>query len=102
MRFTKKQYDQAIENLQLAKTQLIPDGECCAVCGDSGHMAFECGHNSLLAVAVCNDVAASSDKLHDALHKLAGYESFMGMATGPAAIHQPEPQFPDNGPSELD
>lgn len=41
-------YDEAIEALQLAKSQLAPDGDNCAVCGDSGHQAFECGHNPLL------------------------------------------------------
>ena len=102
MRFTEKQYEQAIQNLQLAKTQLIPDRQNCAICEDSGHMAWECGHNSLLAMALCNDVADSSEQLHEALHKLAGYDSVFGMMVGPAAIHHPQPQFPDTAPSELD
>jgi hypothetical protein len=46
-RLTAEQYDQAIADLQLARTQLEPDGNCCAVCGDTGHQAWECHHNPL-------------------------------------------------------
>ena len=89
MRFTEKQYDEAIENLKLAKQQIAPDGENCSVCGDSGHQAFECGHNPLLAMVLCSDVAATSDKLHELLHTLAGYDSAFGATIGPASIHPP-------------
>lgn len=45
---TAGDYDEAIEALQLARSQLRPDGNCCSVCEDSGHQAFECHHNPLL------------------------------------------------------
>ena len=101
MRFTEKQYEEAIKNLQLAKKQLAPDRENCAICEDNGHMAWECGHNPLLAVVMCNDVADLSEKLHDSLHRLAGFDSMLGMTIGPAAIQRPQPEFPDTEPSEL-
>lgn len=41
----KKEYEKAIGAIQAAMTQLEPDGNCCAVCGDSGHQAWECHHN---------------------------------------------------------
>lgn len=45
-----EQYEAAIENLQLGMTQLVPDGNECAICGDGGHQAMECGRNPLLAI----------------------------------------------------
>ena len=45
---TAEDYDEAIADLQLARQQLRPDGNHCAVCGDSGHQAMECHHNPLL------------------------------------------------------
>ena len=45
--FTREQYEKAIENLQLGMTQLEPDGNNCAICGDTGHQAWECHHNPL-------------------------------------------------------
>ena len=51
VRFTSAQYDEAIANLALAKDQLEPDGNSCSICGDSGHMAFECGHNPLVGIS---------------------------------------------------
>jgi hypothetical protein len=84
MRFTVFQYDQAIQALQDAKKQLEADGNECSVCGDSGHMAFECGHNPLVAVAICRTVAKQSDALHETLHYLAGFDSAFGVQLGPA------------------
>ncbi len=46
-RITLADYDDAIRELQDAKTQLDPDGYECRVCGDSGHQAWECHHNPL-------------------------------------------------------
>jgi hypothetical protein len=46
-RHTAADYWRAIADLQDAMTQLAPDGNPCAVCGDSGHMAWECHHNPL-------------------------------------------------------
>lgn len=44
---TKDLYLKAIENLKLGMTQLEPDGNCCVVCGDGGHQAWECHHNPI-------------------------------------------------------
>ena len=46
-RITAEDYDEAIQDLQQAKTQLQPDGDNCHVCHDSGHQAWECHHNPL-------------------------------------------------------
>ncbi|WP_347990300.1 hypothetical protein [Methylomonas sp. AM2-LC] len=45
---TLKDYNETIDALLLAKTQLSPNGNNCVLCGDSDHQAFECGHNPLL------------------------------------------------------
>lgn len=113
MRFTAAQYDEAIANLQLARTQLEPDGHCCAVCGDSGHTAYECGHNPLLAQHYCvrlttevrqlheimHAIAGEAVEgpppegawaaLHETLHGLAGYDWWLGERVGPARIVVP-------------
>lgn len=86
MRFTPQDYQTAIENLQLGMTQLEPDGNDCAICGDVGHQAMECGRNPLVAQRICKAVAQQSDALHDTLHALAGYNTNMGQVTGPAAV----------------
>lgn len=86
MRFTTEQYDKAIAALTDAKKQLEPDGNGCMVCGDSGHQAFECGFNPLVAVEICAAIAKQSDALHETLHYLAGYNSHMGEQIGPAKI----------------
>jgi hypothetical protein len=44
----KREYREAIDALELAMTQLQPDGRCCVVCGDTGHQAWECHHNPLV------------------------------------------------------
>ncbi len=105
MRFTAHQYDQAIEALQNAKTQLEPDGHCCAVCGDSGHMAHECGFNPLVAVMFCKAITDQSRELHETLHHLAGYEQHMGVQMGPARVVAPHREEADEwkpGKSMLD
>lgn len=90
MRFTAQQYDAGIRALTDAKHQLEPDGRCCAVCGDTGHMAFECGHNPLVAMALCEQIAAQSDALHETLHELAGYRQTFGVQLGPARVVVPK------------
>jgi len=45
---TKREYNEAIEVLKLAATQITPDGNCCIVCGDNDHQAWECHHNPLV------------------------------------------------------
>ncbi len=44
----KKEYREAIEALELAMTQLQPDGQNCVLCGDNDHQAWECLHNPLV------------------------------------------------------
>lgn len=68
MRFTAAQYDEAIENLKLAKAQLASDGNPCEVCGCSSHMAFECGHNPLVAMEVCAATVEAATRCHDMVH----------------------------------
>lgn len=48
MFFTVEDYQQAIEYLQLGLKQLKPDGNCCLICGDNDHQAFECRFNPLI------------------------------------------------------
>jgi hypothetical protein len=68
VRFTSAQYEEAIANLRDAMTQLEPDGRCCVVCGDSGHMAWECGHNPLYAIACCEQIADRATSFHADMH----------------------------------
>ncbi len=106
MKFTAQQYDNAIEALQDAKKQLEADGNHCSICSDSGHMAFECGHNPLLAMAICDASAnlgkeihdrlhtqdndeTDPDGVHDAMHWLAGYDIQFGVQRGPRCIVVP-------------
>lgn len=112
-RFTDEQYDKAIRHLQDARTQLEPNGHGCHCCGGSGHQAFECGHNPLVAMAMCRDIAEHAAKMHEHLHAfdvdhatpsqlreivdtahelvhtLAGMNTYMGVQTGPARVVLP-------------
>ncbi len=98
MPFTAYQYDEAIKNLQAGKTQLEHDGNECAICGDSGHAAGECGFNPLVAIAMCHDIAEHSNQLHDTLHRLCGYDQAFGVQIGPARIVVP-PVSPADDPN---
>lgn len=111
MRFSAYQYDQAIKHLQNAKEQLEPNGNNCSICGDSGHMAMECGFNPLVAVDICNHIAKDAERFHAILHSmldseddlrsddekemheyfhyLAGYDIRFGVQRGPACIIMP-------------
>lgn len=89
VRFTKDQYDSAIQHLKDASEQLAPDGRNCTVCGDGGHQAFECGHNPLVAMLMCKHIAGASQVLHEHLHYLAGYDMYMGHQRGPANVVLP-------------
>lgn len=111
MRFTQEQYDRATAALRDGREQLAPDGRSCRICHDTGHQAWECGHNPLFAVATCEDVAREAQGLHDRLHAieekmndadqadaladwredahtflhyLVGYDAVMGWRIGPA------------------
>jgi hypothetical protein len=116
MRFTREQYVAAIANLSDALDQLVPDGRSCAICHDSGHQAWECGHNPLYAMACCTEITARTKDLHEAfhatdkaandrnvdaeisdqredahelLHALCGACSHMGSMVGPAKVVLP-------------
>jgi hypothetical protein len=113
VRFTRAQYEHAIAALTSGLGQLEPEAACCAICGDSGHLAFECGHNPLVAMAMCEAIArranelhdhvhvllvakqrravmlALVDRLHEYLHEIAGHDSYMGVQTGPARVVLP-------------
>lgn len=89
MRFTKYQYQEAIKNLALAMEQIDPNGNPCSICGDSGHMAFECGFNPLVAVTMCKLIADTSQEMHNYLHFLAGHKHAFGVQLGPARVAIP-------------
>lgn len=92
VRFTAEQYDAAIQALQDARTQLVPDGDPCHICHDGGHQAWECGFNPLYAMALCETLAQQSDDLHQTLHWLAGFEHRFGQPSGAARVLCPEPE----------
>lgn len=89
--FSTEQYEQAIEALELARSQTIQGKqyEGCSICGDE-HPVYECGRNPLVAMSICADIAQHSNKLHDILHYLSGYNTFMGEGTGPAKVIVPD------------
>lgn len=116
MRFSIAQYDLAIEALSRAKGQLDPDGDPCRICGDADHQAYECAHNPLHAMGVCEEMVTAARQLHDLLHAieskmdaedqtsalcdwredahallhyLAGYDQELGHLVGPAAVVLP-------------
>lgn len=106
-RFTDDQYRKAIEHLQSAREQLVPDGRGCVCCGGSGHQAFECGHNPLVSMAMCQGIAercqylhnklhhikpnlqAIVEEYHELLHLLSGACIYMGTMVGPARVVLP-------------
>lgn len=117
MRFTAHQYDQAIAALREGREQLQPDTHCCRICHDTGHQAWECGHNPLLAMATCDGISRAAavlhdrlhvieaamhessqdaeiaewhEDVHDLLHHLAGHDSLMGHRVGPAGVSLPD------------
>lgn len=91
-RFTAEQYDAAIQALQDGKTQLQPDGDPCHICHDGGHQAWECGHNPLYAMALCEAITKQSRDLHETLHYLAGFDHWMGEPVGPGKVLAPDPE----------
>jgi len=117
MRFTAAQYDAVMEALTAAKEQLAPDGQCCRICCDTSHQAWECGHNPLYAMAVCDALVIPAIKLHERLHEIeekldsadqtaalvdwredihaflhyvAGFEAVVGRQIGPARVAVPD------------
>jgi len=87
VRFTIEQYELAIEALTTAKTQHEVGNHQmgCSICGDA-HGVDECGMNPLLAMKMCEDLAKKSEQLHETLHELSGYRTYMGETSGPARI----------------
>jgi uncharacterized protein with PIN domain len=75
----KREYIQAIKNLQQAMTQLAPDGKVCAICEDTDHQAFECHFNPLVVAEKadgfqnswrcfqCNEIFTTEDKAAEAM-----------------------------------
>ncbi len=90
MKFTRRQYDFAIQALRSGSLQLESDGKPCSICGDDGHQAFECGRNPLVAMSICKSIAESADELHETLHYLAGSVQSMGTIRGPAKVILPD------------
>lgn len=90
MRFTRHQYEKAIEALRDGMTQLEPDGHCCAVCGDSGHFSWACHHNPLRAMAMCHEAYHKAQDFHDALHALIGVGAGLGMAPTGLFVAMPD------------
>lgn len=95
--FTAHQYREAIAALEAGKTQLEPDGRSCSICEDTGHQAWGCGRNPLLAMRLCERIARESDALHETLHLLAGHERYMGEQVGPARVVAPDAAPPGGG-----
>lgn len=118
-RFTNEHYDKAIADIADARGQLEPDGRVCVICHDSGHQAWECGSNPLLAMVLCAATAKRANELHDKLHGilddgdaqpqqalqaiidwreemheflhwLSGACSWMGSQVGPAKVREPK------------
>lgn len=90
MRFTAEQYNAAIAGLVLARARPGPGGNPCAVCGDSGHAAWECGHSPLATAAMCREVARIAEQAHGALHRLAGFDQAFGVQLGPGKFVIPD------------
>ncbi len=89
MTVTKEQYFAAINRLAAGVGQLEPNGRECAICGDGGHQAWECHHNTLRAIVFCDDIADRCEELHDILHHLGG----MNPGPAPAGIRVVMPRL---------
>ena len=48
--FKTAEYSEAMQMLMAGWGQLRPDGNNCAICGDSGHQAWECHQNPLVII----------------------------------------------------
>lgn len=91
-KYTIKQYDEAIKALQLARQQKIDEttGEGCSICGGNCHPDM-CGFNPLYAMDICSRIASQSHDLHESLHQLSGFQTWMGETVGPAKVVIPKP-----------
>lgn len=88
--FTVEQYDIAIKALQEARQQLVDEtqGNGCSVCGGNCH-PDQCGFNPLYAQYLCNIVSDQSHALHETLHRMGGFETYMGESVGVARVVKP-------------
>lgn len=88
--FTVEQYDKAIENLQAAKKQLIDktQDKGCEVCGGCCH-PDQCWHNPLYAQYLCNTLSSQANEMHETLHRMSGFHTYMGEPVGVARIVEP-------------
>jgi hypothetical protein len=69
LRITKQQYEEMIADLQKGMTQLEPDGNYCAICTDSGHQAWECRFNPVVAFRQRDQLLSLVARIHDQLHE---------------------------------
>lgn len=90
MIFTVEQYDKAIEALKCARQQLIDgtQGKGCSVCGGTCH-PDQCGFNPLYAQYLCNHIGEQSKEMHETLHLMSGFHTYMGESVGVARVVSP-------------
>lgn len=88
--FTINQYNQAIENLKLARQQLVENTQSkgCSICGGNCH-PDQCGRNPLYAMMLCVNIDQMTRNLHDQLHHII-LRTHMGEAVGFNSIILPE------------
>lgn len=88
--FTIDQYNKAIDALREAKQQLM-DGtqhRGCSIChGD--HHPDNCGMNPLFAQHLCTTISEQAKEMHDTLHLMTGYVTYMGEGVGVSRIKKP-------------
>lgn len=66
----RAEYEEVLRDLQYALSQPKPDGRGCVVCHDSGHQAFECGHNPVVQRRRLALLAEAAGEIHDWLHEI--------------------------------
>ena len=88
--FTVEQYDKAIEALQAARKQLVDGTQSkgCAVCGGACH-PDQCGWNPLYAQHLCNTLSDQAHDMHHTLHRMAGFDTYMGESVGIGRVKAP-------------
>jgi len=81
-------YAKATLSIIRAETQLEPDGNNCAVCGDSGHQAWECHHNPVAMMLwaerldkILGEVCTERDGLLNENERLRGIIDSYGLTT---------------------
>lgn len=89
--FTIEEYDQAIDALTNARKQLTEDTQHngCLVCGGDHH-PDTCGFNPLYAQHLCNLMSEQCHDLHETMHLMSGFHTYMGESVGIASIRSPK------------